>query len=78
MQQQVEQQLTEWRGLLGGSVTDARQVLREILSGPIVLTPTGGPISLRGTWWWVSGCWARSAYQPLWCARQVSNLRPPV
>jgi hypothetical protein len=37
----VQKKVADWRGLLSGSVVDARQMLREVLEAPLRFTPDG-------------------------------------
>ena len=37
----VQRAVADWRGLLGGSVADGRQLLREVLEAPLRFTPEG-------------------------------------
>ena len=41
----VQRAVADWRGLLGGSVADGRQLLREVLEAPLRFTPEGRPIA---------------------------------
>ena|SRR5947208_630666 len=44
----VQKAVTDWRGLLSGSVRDARQMLREVLEAPLRFTPGGKTYRFAG------------------------------
>ena len=44
----LERRLVEWRATLQAQVTQARQILRRVLDGPVVLTPTPDGVRLDG------------------------------
>ena len=44
----VRQELTQWRSLLTGNVGDGRQLLREVLVGPLTFTPEGDVYRFEG------------------------------
>ena len=45
----VQAQVARWRELLTASVEDGRQLLREVLTTPLVFTPTREGYHFRGT-----------------------------
>lgn len=48
VQAAVRERLEDWRGLLSRNVAEARQLLREILAGPIRFTPDNGAYRIEG------------------------------
>src|SRR5262245_18370178 len=44
----VRERLTDWRSLLTRNVQDARQLLRQVLSGPLKFTPQNGAYRFEG------------------------------
>lgn len=44
----VQTAVADWRGLLNGSMADARQMLREVLEAPLRFTPDGKPYRFTG------------------------------
>ena len=64
-----------WHARLAGATDRTRQTLREVFNAPVVVDADGhfeGELLLGS---FAGEC---GIVQPLWCARQVSNLRPPV
>ena len=75
----VRQSLADWQAkLTGRAVEETRRALREILVGPLTLTPEGGTYRFEGEL--LVGALLRGSVdlQPLVRARQDLNLRPPV
>jgi hypothetical protein len=48
LEQAVRTCLEDWRGLLARNVQDARQLLREVLEGPLKFTPETGAYRFEG------------------------------
>ena len=48
VQTAVRERLQDWRGLLSRNVAEGRQLLREILAGPIRFTPENGAYRIEG------------------------------
>jgi len=77
IERKVRQHLDRWQGQLRKHVEVMRQVLREVLVGPLTLTPDGG--TYRFGWELLVGSLLRGSddLQPSWRARLDSNQRPP-
>jgi hypothetical protein len=43
-----QKKVADWRGLLNGSIADARQMLREVLEAPLRFTPEGKTYRFTG------------------------------
>ena len=48
VEHRVRQELTQWRSLLTANVADGRQLLREVLVGPVRFTPDGDAYRFEG------------------------------
>ena len=48
IERDVRQHVTKWRALLSSHVADGRQLLREVLAGPIRFTPAGREYRFEG------------------------------
>ena len=69
---QLLERLADWRGLLRGQVTQAQQILRRLLAGPLVCMPqTERCYRLTGTA--TLGGWSRGRFQLWW--RPQRNYR---
>jgi hypothetical protein len=53
LEERAHRRFTEWRASLKGAVSDTRQALREMLVGPLVLTPDGRGYQFKGNSKWV-------------------------
>jgi hypothetical protein len=75
----VREHLTRWRTLLGApaTVAEARQLLREVLSGPMTFTPQGKSYRFEGELAIGKSSWVWRTLQLVKRALQDSNLRPP-
>jgi DNA invertase Pin-like site-specific DNA recombinase len=67
--------LADWQARLTGTAVErTRQMLREILSGPVVVRPEGRAYRFTGELVIGRLLTGEISYQPLWCAR--ADLRP--